>query len=57
LLLDYDDKSLMEMFPVREALNTGRYSILSHFEGELKKTGYTREVLWREYIQNHPDGL
>ena len=31
LLLDYDDKSLMEMFPVREALNTGRYSILSHF--------------------------
>ncbi|PIQ32104.1 MAG: LuxR family transcriptional regulator [Bacteroidetes bacterium CG18_big_fil_WC_8_21_14_2_50_41_14] len=60
LLLDYDDKSLMEMFPVREALNTGRYSILSgyftHFEGELKKTGCTREVLWREYIQNHPDG-
>lgn len=60
LLLNYDNKSLMEMFPAREPLNTARYSILSgyftYFEGELKKTGCTREVLWSEYIQKHPEG-
>ena len=60
VLVDYDDKSLMEMFPAREPLNKERYSILSgyftYFERELKKPGCTREVLWREYIQKHPDG-
>lgn len=60
VLLDHDDKALMEMFPAKETLNTARYSILSgyftYFEGELKKDGCTREVLWREYIRKHPDG-
>ena len=60
VLLEYEDKALMEMFPARETLNTARYSILSgyftYFEGELKKTGCTRETLWREYIQKHTDG-
>ncbi len=28
----------------------------SHTQGELSKTGVTRQLLWREYIQQHPDG-
>ena len=27
-----------------------------YFDKELKKTGVTQELLWREYKQNHPDG-
>jgi len=60
ILLEHDDKTLEEMFPARETLNTTRYSVLSsyfpYFERELKKPGCTREVLWKEYLQKHPDG-
>lgn len=59
-LLEYDNKVLSELFPARKPLNTERYGILagyfSYFEGELKKPGCTREVLWREYLNKHPDG-
>jgi len=59
-LLGYDDKVLEELFPSREPLNTARYSILSgyftYFEGELKKPGCTREVLWQRYLNKHPGG-
>jgi transposase len=59
-LLRYDDSRLASLFPESEPLNTGRYSILSgyftYFEKELKKPGCTREALWREYLQRHPDG-
>lgn len=59
-LLKYDNKALTELFPARVTLNTARYSILSgyfsYFERELKKPGCTREVLWREYLNKHPDG-
>jgi len=59
-LLGYDDKALTELFPARLTLNTARYSILagyfSYFERELKRPGCTREVLWREYMNKHPDG-
>ena len=59
-LLGYDNKTLTELFPSRELLDTDRYSILSgyfsYFETELKKPGCTREVLWREYLVKHPDG-
>lgn len=33
--------------------------LIDHFgrtQGELSKTGVTRQLLWREYIQQHPDG-
>ena len=59
-LLGYDDKALTELFPTCSTFNTARYSILSryfsYFEKELKKPGCTREVLWREYLNKHPDG-
>ncbi len=59
-LLDYNDKDLNDLFPVREPINTQRYSILSgyflYFEKELKKPGGTRNDLWREYLTKHPDG-
>lgn len=59
-LLSLDDKALSDLFPSRQPLNTERYSILSakfpYFEKELKKPGCTREKLWQEYYQKHPDG-
>jgi len=59
-LLDYNDKNLNDLFPVREPINAERYSILSgyflYFDKELKKPGGTREALWREYLSKHPDG-
>lgn len=33
--------------------------LIDHFgyaQGELSKTGVTRQLLWQEYIQQHPDG-
>lgn len=33
--------------------------LINHFEGaerELSKTGVTRQLLWREYMDEHPDG-
>ena len=60
LLLEHDDKVLEDMFPVHETLNKERYKVLSsyftYFEKELKKPGCTREILWKEYLQKHPDG-
>ena len=40
--------------------NTERlHQLLKHFNNastELKKTGVTRQLLWQEYLQGHPDG-
>ena len=59
-LLGYDEKAITELFPTHATYKTGRYSILSgyfsYFERELKKPGCTRETLWREYLNKHPDG-
>jgi len=59
-LLKYNETSLNDLFPARETLNTSKYSILSgyfsYFETELKKPGCTRQVLWQEYLNKHPDG-
>ncbi len=59
-LLKLDERSLKDLFPARETLNTQRYKILSgyfpYFEKELKKPGCTRLVLWREYTTKHEDG-
>jgi len=59
-LLSMDERELSELFPSRQPLNTERYSILSskftYFEQELKKPGCTRETLWQDYYQKHPDG-
>jgi len=33
------------------------YKFFPYMEKELKKTGVTRQVIWHEYIEKHPDGL
>src|ERR1700744_5345809 len=42
------------------AFKSGRYQqLLQHFDGvdnELVKTGVTRQLLWREYLEQYPDG-
>lgn len=59
-LLEQDDKTLNELFPASETINTSRYGELSgyfsYFERELKKPGCTRESLWQGYLLKHPDG-
>ncbi len=59
-LCSLDEKSLQELFPYKETIDTQRYSTLSgyftYFDKELKKPGCTRETLWREYLQKHPGG-
>ena len=41
-------------------LNTQKHQqLFQHFESahsELSKTGVTRQLLWKEYLQDHPDG-
>lgn len=35
------------------------HKLLKHFKdapAQLKKTGVTRQLLWQEYLQQHPDG-
>ena len=33
------------------------YDFFPYMEKELKKTGVTRQVMWKEYILKHPDGV
>ena len=60
VLLGQGDKTLNELFPESASVDTDRYKVLSgyftHFEKELTKPGCTRQILWQEYLQNHPDG-
>jgi len=59
-LLELDDKSIYELFPKESEIETYRFNELSsfftYFEKELKKPGCTLQVLWREYINKHPNG-
>lgn len=59
-LLDFSDVDLLELFPISSNSDTDRYQELSqyfpYFKKELMRPGSTREVLWREYLQKHPDG-
>lgn len=59
-LLGQDDKSLNELFVESAVVDVDRYKVLSgyftYFEKELTKPGCTRQTLWQEYLQKHPDG-
>jgi len=59
-LLSLSDASLEELFPSESEIESHRYKELSqhfsYFEKELKKPGCTQQVLWREYLEKHPDG-
>lgn len=59
-LLDFSDVNLLELFPISTNSDTDRYQQLSqyfpYFKKELLRPGATREVLWRNYLQKHPEG-
>jgi transposase len=42
-----------DLSPRQKAL----YDFFPYMEKELKKTGVTRQVMWKEYILKHPDGV
>lgn len=56
------DAALADIFYNQDvaAYRSDRYQqLLKHFEGserELSRTGVTRQLLWREYLDLHPDG-
>jgi len=39
------------------ARQASMYKFFPYMEKELKKTGVTRQLMWLEYIEKHPDGL
>jgi transposase len=56
------DKDLEDLFvkpeekPLNEKLQT-LFSLFPAIDKELKKKGVTRQMLWEQYRQRHPDGL
>jgi len=59
-LLLLDDAGLKELFPSRTLSDSDRYEELagyfSYFKQQLLLPGATREFLWKEYFQKHPEG-
>jgi len=59
-LLGLDDRSLRDLFPSCDTIDTKRYERLSKnfsfYASELKKTGCTKLRLWGEYILQDPGG-
>jgi len=59
-LLKLSDVELMELFPTRNTTDVNRYKELSayfpYFKKQMLLPGCTREALWRDYLQKHPEG-
>lgn len=59
-LLALSDSELQAFFPISDTRHKDRYETLSgyfsYFRQELKKPGCTRDALWKEYLERHPDG-
>lgn len=59
-LLGWSAQDLEALFSVNTEVDKARFEELSqyfdYFSKELKKTGCTKEALWREYHQKHPEG-
>jgi transposase len=59
-LLLLGDAQLKELFPSRTLSDSDRYEELaqyfSYFKQQLLLPGATREALWKEYLQKHPEG-
>ncbi len=55
-----NDNQLKELFPSRTLSDSDRYEELagyfSYFKQQLLLPGATREFLWKEYLQRHPEG-
>lgn len=60
LLSQLGDVELKELFPSRTLSDSDRYEELAHYFPYIKKElhlpGGTREFLWKEYLQKHPEG-
>ncbi len=58
-LSDLELEKLFVESPVAgpSARQKSMYSFFPYMEKELKKTGVTRQLMWQEYIEKHPDGL
>lgn len=56
--MNYDD--LLELFSRNQRFEKQRYTVLTEqfkeYVKELKKPGVTRQILWEEYRQAHPEG-
>lgn len=59
-LLKLNDAGLKDLFPSRTLSDSDRYEELaqyfSYFKQQLLLPGATRELLWKEYLQKHPEG-
>lgn len=57
---DMSDDKLLELLNGNNRCESERYKTLTskfeYFAKELKKTGVTLQLLWEEYITEHPDG-
>lgn len=55
-----NDAQLKELFPCRSSSDSDRYEDLSqyftYFKQQLHLPGATREALWKEYLNKHPEG-
>jgi transposase len=58
---DLSDTELTELFTGSKEEKNKRYgelvALFPHFSKELKKTGVTKQLLWEEYLRDHPDGF
>ncbi|NJO02899.1 MAG: IS21 family transposase [Bacteroidia bacterium] len=58
-LLEKEEKELQQLFPSKEAMDKSRYTALHDlfpgYVNELKKPGFTRQHLWRQYNQERID--
>ena len=46
-----------ERVPLSSNKHQAVFDFFPHMERELKKTGVTKESMWKEYYEKHPDGL
>ena len=59
-LLELSEAELGELFPICNTTDVDRYGELSayfpYFKKQMLLPGCTRETLWKEYLQKHPEG-
>ncbi len=46
-----------ERVPLSSNKHQAVFDFFPHMERELKKTGVTKESMWKEYYEKHPDGI
>ena len=51
------NKTYRNQIPEREPRHEVLESLIPYFKTELNRVGVTRNLLWQEYIVQHPDGF